>query len=144
MTDRPAFLQTTAAVVGSLILPKSVFATSTPTFHFIHADSCMSWPVADPVLWSLEHAHEPIVARATEGLSKPTECDGDRIIRLVVRRGSPNLLDVQRNKVSVQLRGQKALTDVRPFFKAHGLARAEIEVALKGGKKQTVTIVSDR
>ncbi len=38
MTNRREFLQTTAAIAGSLVLPKAVLATSAPKFHFLHAD----------------------------------------------------------------------------------------------------------
>ena len=84
MTNRRHFLQTAAAVTASLILHRSLFAKNFDrSFWYIHADSCTSWPVADPVRWSLDHAHEPVLERATEGLRKLTPDDGDRIIRLV-------------------------------------------------------------
>ena len=85
MNNRCELLQTTA---GSLLLPKAVFVTPSTNFHFIHSGTLNHWPVLDPVQWCLEHAHEPILARAAEGLSKLTTNDGDRIIRLVVRRCS--------------------------------------------------------
>jgi hypothetical protein len=71
MTNRREFLQFTAALAGSWVLPKTVLVTSAPTFHF-HANSCDHWPVADPVQWSIECANEPILARAAEGLAKLT------------------------------------------------------------------------
>jgi len=138
MTNRREFLQTTAAIAGSLILPKSVFATPSSNFHFIHADSCMSWPVADPVLWSLQNAHDPILERATEGLSKLTTSDGDRIIRLVVRRCSLNLIELQPGRVLVNHWGSNR-ADLKAFFKTHGLARPEIEVVLRDRKNETVS-----
>ncbi len=141
MTNRREFLQTTAAIAGSLLLPKAVFATPSSNFHFIHPDSCMSWPVADPVQWSLEHAHEPILARAAEGLSKLTVSDGDRIVRLVVRRCSLNLLEVHPGRVVVDHWGSHR-ADLKPFFKTHGLARPEIEVVLRDRKKETVTTLT--
>lgn len=141
MTNRREFLQTTAAIAGSLILPKAVFATPDHRFHFIHADSCKHWPIADPVQWSLLNAHEPILARAAEGLSKLTECDADRIVRLVVRRCSLNLLEVQPGCVVVDHWGSHR-ADLKPFFKDHGLARPEIEVVLRDRKKETVTTLT--
>ena len=81
--SRRHFLRTTAAALASFFLPRSLFASDPDrSFWFIHADSCTSWPVADPVKWSLDHAHEPVLGRATEGLAKLTADDGDRIIRL--------------------------------------------------------------
>ncbi len=143
MTNRREFLQTTAAIAGSLILPKAVLATPALNFHFIHADTLNSWPVADPVQWSLEHAHEPILARAAEGLSKLTANDADRIIRLVVRRCSLNLLELQPARVLVDHWGSHR-ANLKPFFKAHGLARPEIEVVLKDQKHETViTLTGD-
>jgi hypothetical protein len=142
MTNRREFLQTSAAIAGSVLLPKAVFATPNHRFHFIHVDSCKHWLIAEPVQWSLEHAHEPIFARAAEGLSKLTTSDGDRIIRLFVRRCSLNLLEVQGNKVHVQFWGQQGLADLKPFFKTHGLARPEIEVVLRDRKKETVSTLT--
>ncbi len=131
MTNRREFLQTTATIAGSLLLPKAGFAMPSSNFHFIHTDTLNSWPVLDPVHWSLQNAYEPILARAAEGLAKLTLNDGERIIRLVIRRCSLNLLEVQGNKVHVQFWGQQGLADLRPFFKAHVLARPEIEVVLR-------------
>ncbi|MFO1043273.1 MAG: hypothetical protein U0941_15880 [Planctomycetaceae bacterium] len=137
MPTRRDLLKTTAAVAGSLILPKAVFATPDPNFHFIHTDTLNSWPVADPVQWSLEHAHDPILTRAAEGLSNLTVNDGDRIIRLVVRRCSLNLIELQPGRVVVDHWGSH-LADLKPFFKTHGLARPDIEVVLRDRKKETV------
>lgn len=141
MTTRREFLQTSATIAGSLILPKAVFATSAPTFHFIHTNTLNHWPVADPVQWSLEHAHEPILVRAAEGLGKLTTSDGDRIIRLVVRRCSLNLIELQPGRVLVNHWGSHR-ADLKPFFKTHGLARPEIEVVLRDRKKETVTTLT--
>lgn len=141
MTNRREFLQTTAAIAGSLILPTSIFATPSSDFHFIHADSCKHWPVADPVQWSLQNANDPILARATEGLSKLTVNDHQRIIRLVVRRCSLNLIELQSGCVVVDHWGSNR-ADLRPFFKSHGLARPEIEVVLKDRKNETVTTLT--
>ena len=141
MNNHREFLQSSAAIAGLFILPTSLFATPSSNFHFLHVDSYKDWPVADPVLWSLENAHEPILARAAEGLSKLTECDGDRIVRLVVRRCSLNLLELQPGSVVVDHWGSHR-ADLRNFFKTHGLARPEIEVVLRDRKKETVTTLT--
>lgn len=142
MTNQREFLQTTAAITGSLILPNNIFATTPdPRFHFIHTDTLNSWPVLDPVQWSLHNAHAPILARAAEGLEKLTTNDGERIIRLVVRRCSLNLLEVQPGRVVVDHWGSSR-ADLRPFFKTHGLARPEIEVVLRDRKKETVSTLT--
>lgn len=142
MTSRREFLQTTATIAGSLLLPQSIFASAPdPGFHFIHTDTLDTWPVADPVQWSLEHANDPMLARAAEGLSKLTVSDGEKIIRLVVRRCSLNLLELQPGSVAVHHWGSN-LADLKPFFKSHGLTRPEIEVFLRDRKKETVTTLS--
>lgn len=141
MTNRREFLQTTAAIAGSFILPTSLFATPSSNFHFLHVDSYKHWPVADPVQWSLENAHEPILERAAEGLGKLSSSDGDRIIRLIVRRCSLNLLELQPGRVVVDHWGSHR-ADLKPIFKSHGLARPEIEVVLKDRKKETVTTLT--
>jgi hypothetical protein len=141
MTNRREFLQTSATIAGSLLLPKAVFATSVPRFHFIHTDTQTSWPVPNPVQWSLRNADEPILTRAAEGLSKLTVSDGSRIVRLVLRRCSLNLLELQHGSVVVDHWGQNR-ADLKPFFKSHGLARPEIEVLLRDRKKETVTTLT--
>lgn len=138
--SRRTFLQATAAVTASLVLPRSLFAhTPNRSFWFIHADSCTSWSVADPVRWSLDHAHEPVLERAREGLAKLTPDDGDRIIRLVVRRCRLNLLELRPEQVVVYHWGKHGRADLRPFFKTHGLARPQIEVVLRDRKTEAAT-----
>lgn len=139
MFHRRHFLKSTAAAIAASILPRSLFARTPNHFFFIHVDSCNSWPIADPVVWSLENAHEPVLKRASTGLAKLTANDGDRIIRLVVRRCGLNLIELQPEHVAVQHWGTQGLADLRPFFKAHRLARPEIEVVLRERKKETVT-----
>jgi hypothetical protein len=141
MTSRREFLETSAAIAGSMLLPRSLFATPDHRFHFIHTDTLNSWPVADPVQWSLQNADEPILARAAEGLSNLTLNDADRIIRLVVRRCSLNLIELQPGSVVVDNWGSHR-ADLKPFFKSHGLARPEIEVVLRDRKKETVTTIT--
>ncbi len=54
MTNRRTFLQATATLAASLIVPKCLFPTNPDhSFHFIHVDTPNSWSIADPVLWSL-------------------------------------------------------------------------------------------
>jgi hypothetical protein len=141
MTNRREFLQTSAAIAGSLILPKVVFATQSPNFHFINTDTLNSWSIADPVQWSIEHAHEPILVRAAEGLGKLSSSDGERIIRLVVRRCSLNLIELHPGRVVVHHWGSHR-ADLRPFFKTHGLACPGIEVVLRDRKKEIVTTLT--
>ena len=137
---RRHFLQTATAAVASWHLPRSLFAKNTArSFWFIHADTLNSWPIAHPVKWSLDHARDPILERASERLLKLTPDDGDRIIRLVVRRCRLNLLELHPNQVMVHHWGQDGPADLRPFFKQHGLARPQIEVVRRDRKKEVVT-----
>jgi hypothetical protein len=138
--SRRTFLQATAAVTASLVLPRSLVASrQNPSFWFLRADSCTSWPVADPVRWSLNHAHEPVLERATEGLRKLAPDDGDRIIRLVVRRCRLNLLELGPDQVVVHYWSQHGQADLRSFFKQHRLARSEVVVELRERKKEVIT-----
>lgn len=140
MTNRRHFLKTTAAAIAALILPRSLFATKPDkTFWFIHVDSQDSWPITAPVQWSLDHAHQPVLERASEGLRKLTPADGDRIIRLVVRRCRLNLIDLHHGQVVVHHWGQQGRADLRPWFKAHQLARQEIKVVQRDRKKEVIT-----
>jgi hypothetical protein len=142
--NRRDLLKITAAAVASWFLPRSLFArTPDRSFYFIHSDTLNSWPVADPVKWSLQNAHDPILERASEGLAKLTADDGDRIIRLVVRRCRLNLLELHPERVVVHhWASQRA--DLRPFFKQHRLARPEVEVVLRERKKEvTITQTGD-
>lgn len=137
--SRRQFIQTSAAVTASLILPRSVAAGNADrSLWFLNADTLNSWPVADPVKWSLDHAHEPVLKRATEGLRKLTADDGDRIIRLVVRRSRLNLLELGPDQVVVH-HWATHRADLRRFFKQHRQARPEIEVVLWDRKKEVVT-----
>jgi len=137
--SRRGFLQTTAAASTSLILPQSLYAGKPDTSFWFVAETGDSWPVANPVLWSIENAREPLLERATEGLLKLSSDDGERIIRLVIRRCKLNLIELHAGQVVVHYWGTQGLADLRPWFKAHGLARREVEVVLKNRKKETVT-----
>jgi len=135
--SRRDFLKSTAAAIAALVFPKSLFARNPDkSFFFIHTDTLTSWPVPNPVQWSLENAHHPILARAAEGLGKLTPSDGDRIVRLVLRRCRLNLIELQSEHVTVQHWGQQGLAELRPFFKQHRLARREIEVVVRDRKKE--------
>ena len=160
LTTRREFLQTSAIIAGSLLLPRSLFAKEPDRFFFLHAETGTSWPVPNPVQWSLDHVHEPILERASEGLLQLTPNDGDRIIRLVVRRCGLNLIELQPRQVVVhhwgqqgatgsKVRlppaerqvvvhhwGQQGLADLRAFFKSHGLARRDVQVIVRDRKKE--------
>lgn len=138
--SRRRFLQSTTAAIASCLLPRALFARNPDrSFWFIHAHTGDSWPVADPVSWSLENAHEPILNRAAEGLRKLRPNDDDRIIRLVVRRCHLNLFKPHPGQVVVH-HWASHRADLRPFFKAHGLARKEVEVVVWDRKQETIDI----
>jgi len=140
MPTRRDILKSVAATLTAWLLPHRLFATSAdPRFHFIQIDSQRSFPTADPVTWALKNRRQPILERAADGLAKLSPDDGDRIFRLLVRRCGLNLLELQRNHVNVHHWGQQGLTDLRPFFKQHRLARPEIAVELRDRKKEVIT-----
>lgn len=139
--SRRDFLKAGVIITGSLILPKSLLAgKEDKSFWFFHADTGDSWPVADPVAWSLDNARQPVLERAFEGLLKLTPSDEDRVICLITRRCKLNLLELHPKQVAVHHWGQQGRADLRPFFKAHGLARREIEVVMRDRKKDIVTM----
>ena len=148
MQTRRQFLQTSAAIAGSLILPRNLLANEPSKFFFIHTNTQEYWPVTDPVEWCLQFGtpvdasdHRSILERASDGLSKLSVNDGDRIIRLVLRRCSLNLLELHPGKVVVHhWRTKRA--DLKPWFKMNGLARPEIEVVLRDRKRETVNMMS--
>ena len=138
--DRREFIQTSTAIVaGTLLCPKHLLARNPDhSFWFLGVENQSSWPIINPVGWCLQNASEPILERASAGLRKLTPNDGERIIRLVVRRCSLNLLEIYPRQVVVHHWGQHR-ANLRPFLKAHGLARPEIEVLLRERKKEVVT-----
>ena len=139
MPTRRDILKSFAATLTAWLLPNRLFATTTdPRFYFLQIDSQRSWPVADPVAWALQNRGQPILERAADGLAKLTEDDGERVIRLVVRRCGLNLLELRPDLVVVHHWSQQQ-ADLRPFFKTHRLARPEIVVELRDRKKETVT-----
>lgn len=142
MTTRRKFLQTTATITGALVLPRSLFgqvssesSQSKKSFLFIHNNTLETWSVADPVQWCLDHKNDPILERASEGLSKLSMNDGERIIRLVVRRCRMNLLEFKSNQITMHYWGQQ-YADFKPFFKSNGLARQDIEVVMRDRKRE--------
>jgi hypothetical protein len=138
--SRRSFLQAALGAVASLFLPRFLAATGKPrSFWFLRTRSGESWPVADPVHWSLENARQPLLQRAKDGLLKLTPADGDRIIRHVTRRCKLNLLELRPGRAVVHHWGQQGLAELRPFFKARGLARRNVEVVVRDRKKEVIT-----
>jgi hypothetical protein len=140
LPTRRTFLQTTLAAASSLFLPRFLLARRNPrSYWFIHTPTGETWPVGDPVAWSLENTRQPILERASAGLLKLTPADGQRIIRLVVRRCKLNLLELRPGRVVVHYWGQQGQADLRPFFKKHGLATKGVRVALLDRKREVST-----
>jgi hypothetical protein len=138
--SRRSVLQAAVGAAASLFLPRFLAAKEKPkSFWFIHADTGDSWPVADPLSWSLESAGHPILERARERLVTLDAGDPQRLIRLVTRRCKLNLLELLPGRVVVHHWGQQGLGELRPFFKAHGLARRNVEVVVRDRKREVVT-----
>lgn len=140
MPNRRDILKSVAATLSAWLLPHRLFATSfDPRFHLIQIDTQHSWPVTDPVAWALKNRDQPILERAADGLAKLTESDGERVLRLVVRRCGLNLLELRPDLVVVHHWSQQQ-ADLRPFFKQHSLARPKIIVELRDRKKEVATM----
>ncbi len=135
---RRTFLQT---AVASFFLPKRLRAGEhSRSFWFLHTPTRETWAVDDPVTWALANAQQPILERASAGLRKLTPADGHRIIRLVTRRCGLNLIEIRPKRVVVHFWGQQGQGDLRPFFKAHGLARNASRVILIDRKREASTV----
>ena len=154
---RRQFLGTTAALaaVGTAPVASRSGPIDPPAFRFLHTAAGRAWEVDDPVARCLRHAGgpipvsggsalrgntsffshaaEPMLRRAVERLRPLTPADGRRVIR----RCGLNLLEVRTDRVRVHHRGVTAGTHLRPFFKVHGLARAEVTVVLTDRKRET-------
>jgi hypothetical protein len=140
---RRRFIQTILAAFGSLILPRSLRATENcSSSWYLHARTGESWDAGDPASWSLENARQPILERARDGLLNLTPADKDRIIRLVTRRCSLNLIEILPGRAAVHHWGQQGRGDLRPFFKKHGLARKDVEVVVLDRKREIGTVQS--
>src|SRR5690242_5093399 len=113
--NRREFLQTAAVAVGAMFLPVGLSAKEGS--WFVQTETGESWPVAEPVSWCLKNATHPVLERAHERLLKLTAADDDRIIRLVVRRCSLNLIEIQPGRFVIHFWGQQEQGDLRPFFK---------------------------
>ena len=134
MSDRPnrrSFLKSAVGVVASFFLPRVLLARGNfSSVWFLDTPTGDSWPVTDPVAWSLENARQPILERARERLAALYAGDPQRVIRLVVRRCNLNLIESSPGRVVVHYWGQQGQGDLRPFFKRHGLARKGVKVVL--------------
>jgi hypothetical protein len=140
LATRRTFLQTTLGAAASLFLPRFLLAEGNPrSFWFLHTPTGEPWAVDNPVAWALENAREPIMERARERLLTLDAADPQRVIRLIVRRCSLNLLELRPGRVVVHHWGQQGQGDLRPFFKQHGLARKGVKVALLDRKREVST-----
>jgi hypothetical protein len=139
--SRRSFLKTVFAGAASLFLPRVLFAKRNPrSFWFLHTQTGESWAVDDPVLWSLANARQPILERARERLVTLDGSDPQRVIRVVVRRCSLNLIEIQPERIVVHHWGPMGKGDLRPFFKTHRLARRRVKVVLKDRKGGIITV----
>ena len=118
MTNRGDFLQSTAAVSVSCILPE-IPVPPAANFQLIRTDTLAFWSITDPVDWSLRNADQLILARAADHLGKLTKEDDQRVIRLIVRRCGLNLVENKSNQVTVQYWSDQ-LADLRPFLRRQG------------------------
>src|SRR5437870_3704172 len=105
--SRRSFLRTAVGAVASFFLPRVLLARGNPTFWFLDTSTGDSWPVGDPVSWSLANADQPILECARERLGTLDATDPQRVIRLVVRRCKLNLIESSPGRVVVHFWGQR-------------------------------------
>lgn len=138
---RRTFLKTALAAAASLFLPRFLLARSNRrSFWFLNTSTGESWPVNDPVAWSLENAQQPILERGRERLVTLDAADSQPVIRLVTRRCRLNLIEIQSGRVVVHHWGQQGQDDLRPFFKTHSLTGKVVRVTLIDRKRETSTV----
>lgn len=136
MPTRRTFLSFISAA-GWPFLHRETWANSpTPTFHFIQTTTLNSWSIANPAQWCLDHKHDPILERASDGLRGLSIKEPDRIVRLVVRRCELNLIEVRPNQVTVH-HWSHQLAYLRSFFKANQLTSHDVQVTLLDRKKKS-------
>jgi hypothetical protein len=138
---RRTFLQTALAAAASLFLPRVLLAgRNRRSFWFLHAPTGQAWAVDDPVAWALANAGRPILERARARLVTLDAADPQRVIRLVVRRCRLSMIELHPERVVVHHCGTQGQADLRHFFKAHGLARKVVQVALLDRKRELATV----
>jgi hypothetical protein len=137
--SRRTFLKTVAAALASLLLPPSPRAERRPRFWFLRTETGDSWPVTDPVAWSLDNTSQPILERARERLVALDATDPQRVIRLITRRCKLNLIELRPGEVIVHYWGQQGQANLRPFFKAHSLTGKGVRVTLIDRKREAST-----
>jgi hypothetical protein len=136
--NRREFLCDAAAAAFLLAHGKLVTGEVSPFQCFVDTITLKHWQVHDPVQWSLQNAENPILQNAAKGLSGLTVTDGERIVRLVVRRCYLNLVELRPENVIVHYWANDGLADLRPFFKANDLARSEVTVILRNRKTEAI------
>jgi hypothetical protein len=147
---RRGFLQLAALAAASIAMPTLFAPRRKPkSFWFLHGPTGKCWPVDDPVAWSLKNAGEPILERARDRLVTLDGSDANRVIRLVTRRCSLNLIEVWPSalplwpeRVTVHYWGQQGQGDLRPLFKQHGLTRRLVKVTLIDRKRESSTVMA--
>jgi hypothetical protein len=108
---------------------------------FLQVQLVAGWPVADPVAWCLENAHQPLLEPARDRLLVlDAQADPERIINAALRRCGLNLVEVGSLERVVIIHFWTALADPRPLFKEEQLARPEVRVAHLRRKNGAVII----
>lgn len=134
-TSRRGFLQAAAFIATTGAWPSAGRAASPSRFQFV--GDRKSWPVEDPCAWALaNHASLPVLESARERLGTLTPADGERTLKVVLRRCPLNLMEVDGNAVTIHQWTATSRVDLRWFFKAHGLARRDVSVTVRLRKKE--------
>ena len=101
-------------------------------FWFVQVSTSDRWAVADPVVWSLENARQPLLEAARERLlTLDAHSDPERIVNVVLRRCGLNLVEIESPE-RVVVHYWTEMADLRLLFKEQQLARPEVQVRMCG------------
>ena len=132
--SRRGFIQAAASLLAAGSLPTVGAASAGPRHYFVGQAGV--WPVENPAGWALaRRADFPELERARDGLATLDPADHDSITRLVLRRCPLSLVKVDGATVTAQQWTRPGKVDLRPFLKAHALARPDVAVTIVYRKK---------
>ena len=132
---RRGFMQAAAALVAAGSIPTGGAAAPVPRCYFVGPAG--AWAADDPAAWALaRQADLPELEHARERLATLTLDRHENILRVVLRRGPLSLVEVNGAMVTAQHWTRPGKVDLRPFFKANGLARPDVAVTIVYRKKE--------
>lgn len=147
MTNRREFLQTSAALAGTMIVSPSFPGSISggepaPKFVMFYFPTDEWWPTEDPIQWAATQQRNSLLAQVAKRLlAEQTPTDWTRIIRLFTKRFYVNLVELRPGRVILHYWGRKKV-DLGYFMRSQKLARPDIEVCELNRKEETIAILS--